>query len=324
MPEFVDLFDGNRTAIGELWGEYTKITPQGWYDRVTDHLTDQYASSAGVYPLVTLDQLYKQSRSDHYQADRLQIDRNFEAELWVKWGCTDLDDGYDTSLPDALAIVYALKKLGVQAHIERSKGKGYHVWVFADQWVPAEIMRRALLAAHQAADVRPTEVNPKQTTLAKLGRGVGNYVNLPYWTQAEPNTRTMLAGTNTSVHPISYPQWVADVQPSTFDTLLDAARLYVEPPKRTIGTIEEPDGELKTTTDKLSGLAYTIYSKGPLEGMDRSDTLARLGHKCRESGLEPGETLTVLRDADKRWGKFSDRPDCEEQLQKLVENAYTK
>ena len=320
MNEFEDLFDGNRNAVGEVWGEYTKVTPLEWRERLSGHLKG--VASVGVYPLVGLEQLSVQSRADWDAARMLQAHHDFQSELWVKWGCTDLDEGYEKSFGDAVDLVYALKKLGIQGHVERTKSKGWHVWVFASEWVPAEVMRRALLAAHQAAGVRPVEVNPKQTTLASLGRGVGNYVNLPYYGNLDNGTRVMVAADIVAVKDLSLTEWYRTIERTEFTTLLQAARLYVEPPKRDVGTIEEPDGNLKDVTDKLTGLAYTIYSKGPLEGMDRSDTLARLGHKCRESNLTPGETLAVLRDADRRWGKFADRPDCEQQLQKLVENAY--
>lgn len=91
------------------------------------------------------------------------------------WGCVDIDTD-DLGL--ARNIVRLLDKLGVTAWLERSRSKGWHVWVFASAPVPAATMRRALLAVGQILKADLPEVNPKQETLAD--GSVGNYVRLPY------------------------------------------------------------------------------------------------------------------------------------------------
>ena len=325
VRRFAALFEGNHQAVGKVWGEAANtIDDQDWLTALADHLVlDDASASVGVYPLVTRDDPRIEIRPDG--ENDLEAEHGFTSDLWVKWGCTDLDEGYEKSLPEARQVCTALDLMGIVGFVERTKGKGYHVWVFTDQWVPAEVMRRALLAAHQAAGVRATEVNPKQTSLDGL-KGYGNYVNLPYFKGADEGRRVVigyLGGPEVSGDmALGKFLEVAEQNLTTFDTLLAAAQLYVEPPRHTCGEVVEYDGTLDDLTGKLNGLAYTIFKKGPLKGNDRSDTLARLCHKVFSSGLTSGECMMLLRDADRRWGKFSERPDCEHQLLKLVENAY--
>jgi len=62
--------------------------------------------------------------------------------------------------------------------------------------------------------------------------------------------------------------------------------------------------------------------KGPLEGSDRSNTLVRLAYRFRADGLMPQEALTLLIEADKKWGKFHDREDGIIHLESIVMKVY--
>jgi len=44
----------------------------------------------------------------------------------------------------------------------------------------------------------------------------------------------------------------------------------------------------------------------------------------REYGTPLEHALAILRDADRRWGKFHGRDDAEEQIVKVLETAYSK
>src|SRR5262245_38603232 len=81
------------------------------------------------------------------------------------WGCVDFDDGEVASQVHARNVAVVLAHLDVTGWIERSRSKGYHVWVFAPEWVPARLMRRALLGACQTAQAPTKEVNPKSEHL---------------------------------------------------------------------------------------------------------------------------------------------------------------
>jgi hypothetical protein len=426
---FKRLFRGRTDAWGAVHGEsiQRELTDGDW----TDHLHG--VGSIGIYPLVKA-----------------------PGGLRVAWGCTDIDDGYEQSLPLAKNMHQALRLLGLTSWVEVTKSKGFHVWVFVNGWALAEHMRNALLLAHQIAGVTPTEVNPKQT-VAK-GAGLGNYVNLCYahnWSgdsdeilvarglglagwaaggggflscptaqgqaarsgdcavhdgsgrrgagedgrgcwPARPSeahhealSRSRLEGTVDVVRPAergsdgpgvgdlpvaggtstaagasavrdvayerrpvrasdAFRRVVLDVggqltgvpdTPLTVEEFVAAATSTAEsterlagvaaryrppppPPRVSVGTYEGAVD--KTLTDKLGGLAWRIFTDGPLEGRDRSGTLMRLAHLMVEGGtLTPAESLALLEDADARWGKFIERGEPE-RLEEMVGRAFGK
>ena len=63
------------------------------------------------------------------------------------WSAIDFDvhgEGTKESLqPDVLATLDNLSRLGIQGHLEDS-GRGYHIWVFVEEPVSAEEMKRVL------------------------------------------------------------------------------------------------------------------------------------------------------------------------------------
>lgn len=310
VTQFRELFEGRSDAHGKVWGESikTEVSQKHFEAHLSSTLP---VHSLGIYPTI----------------ENHQLAESWTAKLgrpvppyFVKWGCTDLDDGYDVSLPLAINLQNAANMVGLDLWIEKTKGKGFHCWLFADEWVPAEVMRRCLLAVHQIAGVTPTEVNPKQLDLSKLRQGLGNYVNLPYAASAPEGKRVMIEPYSGQIIPLDL--FLRKVETATFERLFEVASLYQPPPKKAVHNITEPTVEAVVLAKKLSGLAYKIWKEGPLEGRDRSTTLARLAHLIAESGtLTPGEGMVLLRDADSRWGKFWERSDCDEQLEAMIQAA---
>jgi len=98
-------------------------------------------------------------------------------DLAVSFGAADFDGG-EADLERALAFCVAAEAAGLHPYLERSRGKGFHVWLFFSRPVPAAIVRRAL---RQLADYlglpRSLEIFPKQDTLD--GKEFGNYIYLP-------------------------------------------------------------------------------------------------------------------------------------------------
>ena len=163
MPtDFMALFDGNHAAVGTeeggclRWPDQLPMLADVWWEcMVKDHLTGEH-SPIGVYPMVHSD-----------------------AGWQVKWGCVDFDEGETQSLVYARNVANALKAMGVQGWIERSRSKGYHVWVFAEEWVPADLMREALLGVCQVVDAPTREINPKSSGFDNPAT-LGNYVRIMY------------------------------------------------------------------------------------------------------------------------------------------------
>jgi hypothetical protein len=291
--DFLKLFAGRGDIKGAVHGECVK-EPITWSD-VEAHLYGE--GSLGIYPLVN--------------GVKIGLDPDIN---YVHWGCSDIDVD-DLALASRLAEALAL--LDINCWVERTKSKGYHVWVFTQEWVPADIMRRALLVAHHVADIPAKEVNPKQVE----GKQYGNYVNLPYAAKWTAENRRVMVDPNGKSKPFDYFVLAATRTKVHNDALERAAALWKEPEKPQLEH-REYEGQLDKLTTKLDGLAWTIFKEGPKDGRDRSTTLARLAHLCAERGLSVEECYAVVSDADCRWGKFADRADGEEQLWRICENAY--
>lgn len=296
---FVSLFRGRADVIG-VFGEKDEVTGKRaggcirqplTRNHFVKHLTSSNpADWIGVYPCI---------------GDK------------CSWGCVDLDATDDPTVARHIQALLAHKN--ITSWIERSEG-GFHVWVFPeDPLVPSAIMRRALMAASLAAGYTPKEVNPKAED---VGRGPGNYVRLPYpgvLSFCPPGIREM----QDHLGPLTFSVFIQIANESRARTvdLERVAALYTPPPTASIAVGDVPPLD-KALTDKLSPIAWTVYSKGPLEGSDRSGTLTRLAHLCAESGLAPEEAFSIVLNADARWGKFAERNDRDEQLLKIIERAY--
>jgi P4 family phage/plasmid primase-like protien len=105
----------------------------------------------------------------------------------IGWGCIDLDVkpmDIGTDSPEALAIVDGiaerLGEYGIRPAIERSKSKGWHVWVFFETPAPARDVRTFLrrIALDAGAGDEPDLVCPRQDRLYEGGVGNGTWVPL--------------------------------------------------------------------------------------------------------------------------------------------------
>jgi len=237
------------------------------------------------------------------------------------WGCIDIDV---EDLGSARLMQRTLGAVGITSWVERSRSKGYHVWVFAEDRVPAEEMRRMLLVAHQVAEYPAREVNPKQSDVSATK--VGNYVRLPYYggLQTTPARRVIL-----DEHDVPMPldNFVVSAKQSLVpvSVISHLASFYKEPvkPKTEIDWSSVDSENLEEALRSTSQLARIIWRDGPLEGQDRSTALMRLAHVCFRANISPSMCTVIVVDADKRWGKYHRRGDAgTEEIRKIVERAY--
>lgn len=309
--QFATLFAGRNDAVGGNEGRAIRPpadVPYGadrhwWHKQIADHLSGT-GEPIGVYPLRN-----SGPDGDHHPQD-LYV---------VHWGCIDWDEGYEESWPDALNTHNILNAFGITSWIERSRSKGWHLWVFADTWVPAKTMRDALVTACQIVGAPIKEVNPKQTEL-KDG-GLGNYVRLPYPSADDDETWTV--GFQTVINPKDNEQVMA---PRDFgvealasrvglDALTKLAERRTSSERTSSDMIDVPTTELSVDiTRKLDGLAYSILRDGPAAGTagDRSATLFKLAAQMWDTGrVTKAEAWAVMLDADIRFGKYQERDDMD-------------
>jgi len=136
-------------------------------------------------------------------------------------------DQNDLSLP--IAYVAGARRYDLSAYIERSKSKGYHVWIFFEQ--SGVVARKArLVAAKILADMgkQGIEVFPKQDVLAN-GISYGNFINAPLFGALVPKGRTVFVDPANPTNP--YPdQWellqrVQRVPEYRLDAIIESCKL---------------------------------------------------------------------------------------------------
>jgi hypothetical protein len=284
IEEFMELFQGRTDAYGTWEGGSVKEPTN--YKSFARHLYDE--ELIGIYPL--------------------------KDDSTVRWGCSDIDvDEIDL----ARNLQLALQSQGIPAFIEKTV-RGYHIWVFASEWVPAPIMRRAFLAAHEAINLVAKEVNPKQ----EQAKDVGNYVRLPYpgAMATPPANRYMIDDADM---PIELGTFLAEALDNrvTANMLRPLAEKHRPRAKATMENLDV-SASVEEALRHCSRHIKAIWYGGPLPNQDRSNTLCMLAHRMCDYNVPMNLAYIVLVDADKRWGKFHLREDCVEQLVKIIEDTY--
>lgn len=303
--QFADLFRGRLDAFGTEEGGCDRDTTLSYEARIHAHLDG--SRPMGVYPM------------RHH--GRPRPGDTMRSGWWVNWGCIDFDEGEEASWAHAQNVRLVLAEFGVTAWVERSRSKGYHVWVFLDRPTNARLVRHALLGACQVVDAPTREINPKQESLSN-GQ-LGNYVRLPYPGHAglEPvgDRRVCVdpRGTVFSLVDFTLQAYARRVEPITLEPV---AMLYKEPARPVIIPTQVTEGDMHK---RMSGLAYTIWKDGPLDGSGRSEALWKFARLLAEGGQHAtSEAIELVREADRAWGKFWERPNGDEVLQRLVLKAY--
>jgi hypothetical protein len=307
--QFYELFDGNRSAVGTESGGCLRLhdLDYDWVNHVNMHLTLGGDEAVGVYPLVYNILCHERWR--------------------VKWGCVDFDEGEEASWAYALRLQKLLAKAGITAWIERSRSKGYHVWVFAVDWVPAATMRRALLVACQLVKVPTKEINPKSEGFDDP-KTLGNYVRLPYpgWLGllAGDQRRVVVDEDGRSFSPKNFARWALESR-CTQSQLEFLASRY-QPPKPKVVHREVNDIEAEELDDAVRRVGIRtihILNDGPNEHRDRSSTLFWLGQMLvRDGNHTYDEVVALLKYADQRWGKFHLRHDFDQRIIDIVDKVW--
>lgn len=298
--KFQQLFQGNPNAYGSDTGGaiWAPVSTETFHN----HLLG--LEPIGVYPIV-------------------HSDTNL---LLVKWGCCDIDTG-DWS--EAFMLATALRGMGLKPHVERSRSKGWHIWVFVDEPVSAMEMRRCLKVAYAAIDLPAKEANPKQEVLGV--NQLGNYVRLPYkgGLLVAADRQTMVWGWNKTNdgQPVPFRDWVDGVYrawDSRVDHLSDAnvvrkwATKWFEPVRASQRT-ELRDIDPNIEEHVLSN--WRSMWRGEMLVGDRSSTFVAMAYAHAKRGHSPQAVFDILWACP--WNKYVDRPDGEKYVQDIVDRAFT-
>lgn len=247
-----------------------------------------------------------------------------ENNLWVRWGCCDIDTGDWT---EAWTLYVALKAMGLQPMVERSRSKGWHIWVFANTWVIASDMRRALKVAYKAIGLPAKEANPKSEVLRP--NQLGNYVRLPYKGGLAENVSRQCFMKDFSADsdgvPMSFDEFVGTATTVSPETIRSWAGKWYEPPRPTLGvSVDEvlSDAHLKGLVSRMPYGLRILWEKGPKQANKRSDGLAALAHQAAQRGFTAQEVFQLVVSADRIWGKYWDRVNGQDYLMDLTERAF--
>ena len=247
-----------------------------------------------------------------------------DGEWLVKWGCCDIDTG---SWTEAYSLATALRAMGFTPFVERSRSKGWHIWVFAADPVPARDMRRMLKVAYAAINLPAREANPK----AEKGTHsdwLGNYVRLPFkgGMFVPPERQTMMKGWDVTHdgEPMSadfFFHWFNSKHRAQPSDIQSWASRWVEPARKHLPQSRLSDDEIKRMFEHMPSDLFDFVASGPPRGGDRSEALVALAWKLKRSGFTAKEIYAAVCAADMRWGKYHDRPDGELYLQEIVERV---
>ena len=298
IRRFGQLFQGRLDAVGGDDGRaiYRPYT----YRAVAAHLSGENAF--GVYPSWP--------------------DQN--GDRWTRWGCCDIDTG---DWQEAFQLATALAGMGLVPHVERSRSKGWHIWVFVERPVPAATMRRCLKVAYAAIDLPAKEANPKSEVLAPSQ--LGNYLRLPYkgGLHETPLRQCMMQnwGPSGDGLPVPLVGWIGPLCTSWWgysdpDRVTHWASKWYEPKRKSAG-FDPADipSDVSSLLDMLDSGWRSKYMDGT--ALDRSETIVALAHWCAKRGWDAKNTYAVLWWSP--WNKYAERQDGERYVMDIVDRAYS-
>lgn len=291
VEQFATLFAGRPDAYGGDEGRaiYQPVTVETY----ENHLTG--IEPIGIYPIA-------------HAAD---------GTLWVRWGCCDIDTG-DWS--EAHLLATALAGMGLLPHVERSRSKGWHIWIFADQPVQAWQMRRALKVAYAAIDLPAKEANPKQESLRP--NQLGNYVRLPYKAGLilTPERQVMMQGWGRSQDgvPMSLNDWLAGPIYSRALRVEHWAEKWFERPRKHV-QFDVSDSDIARLAGLLPAEWRQVWQSG--EVRDRSATFVAMAYSLAKLGWQPQDVYMILWGCP--WNKYRERTDGEHYVKDIIDRVYS-
>ena len=160
----------------------------------------------------------------------------------TKWALVDVDE---LNQEKVTRVFVACIENNLFPYIERSREKGYHVWLFFDEPIEAKDIRKVLEKILQDAQIKDCEIFPKQDWVDS-DNGVGNYVFLPLQGQSIKEKRTVFL--NGQFEPYE-DQWdhLSNINPTKSENVLSIAELipekkYRETKRSTFDTSKPPRG----------------------------------------------------------------------------------
>ena len=299
VDTFARLHQGGRIAINydgirplvDSKGEAYSAVGEPYEDAIREHLDGE--PPIGVYPLF---------RKDYQRT----------AEWYVNWLAVDLDEG-EPDFIHACNLQRLLERFNVRGWIERSRSKGFHVWVYLRQPLTAEFGREAMMGACRLLDVPTKEVYPKQIALD--GKGFGNCLLLPYPNMGNPGQQVIINDDDTPYPLDAFVEQAWESRASSH-AIRSIHALYQERHSKPIAQVEQ----IRTRHDSnFRYIARRIWDGDIRE--DRSNALYSFACSLFRQNYSDDTVLSLTDQLDARVGKFVGRSDRDRRLEELVMNA---
>ncbi len=196
-----------------------------------------------------------------------------------------------------MAYVSRAKRYGMPAYIERSKSKGYHVWIFFQKPVSARKARLVAKKILEEIGQPATEIFPKQDVLDERV-SYGNFINAPLFGALVPKGRTVFVDPDEPTK--AYPdQWellerVRRVPEARLDTIIESGELIGQ---NHIGTRPQSDHHNDSNND-VSPFGLPPCARRMLaEGVTSNQRVScfRLAVRLKRSGLPYDLALVTLK-----------------------------
>jgi hypothetical protein len=176
LLKFVDLFSGREGAYARQW---VNEKGESGYAPVREHFTPAVAKNhllgnhtVGVYQL-------RVNASVNWMAVDIDIDKKHREKM--EKGEVSEEIMLSLAFQKAREVFIEFEDLAIPAYIEFSGFKGYHVWAFFDDPIPAFHARAFLLRLLQTHVIPDKKINieifPKQVKVKD--NGLGNLIKLP-------------------------------------------------------------------------------------------------------------------------------------------------
>ncbi len=284
--------------------------------------TDAHGFSPADGKFSTKRQPLKPIHAKAHLAGEVRIRRHFVLpDDTCHMAVIDVDDGGVTPVLDIRDV---LRKHRLPFAVEKSKSKGYHVWLWFASPVPAWKARAVLRALVAEAGWPDVEVFPKQVTVD--GDGLGNFVWLPLHGASVKEGRTLFLNISEDKWP-PYPDQAAflasvpKVSEATLDAII-ADKGIQAPTERKAPAANNGDGASSagTTTLPLPPCAAKAYAEG-ITSPGRSDWAHFLARHFRRRGLPEEAAVRLLLD----WNqKNKPEPLPPDKIAASAHTAYSK
>ena len=264
--------------------------------------------------------------------------RPYGVYLLVKDHIRSMAVDFDNDNPfKAVEFVNAARRYGISAYVERSKSKGYHLWMFFENpQTPA--FKGRLIAQHILNEIEAphTEIFPKQDALDGK-TPYGNFINAPLFGALVPQGRTVFLDESGSLQPYPNPwEFLKNIKPvpeSLLDEIIAMNQLLDGASRGTVSgsasTPADPDARLLAEacsiarTYGLPACAQKILQQG-VHANQRA-VCFRLAVQLRKTGLPRDIATAALISWSAKNQPMQDRRRItESEIQEQIKSAYEK